>query len=58
MKFQTTHPAIKALPIQLPATRQPVVLITLRNRAISPVAQLFINFARELAKSIETRPRG
>jgi DNA-binding transcriptional LysR family regulator len=56
MKFPTTHPAIKALPIKLPATRQPVGLITLKNRALSPVALLFMNCTREVAKSMTARP--
>jgi DNA-binding transcriptional LysR family regulator len=44
--------SLKALPIQLPTTRRPVGVVTLRNRTISPVAQLFIDCAREVAKSI------
>jgi DNA-binding transcriptional LysR family regulator len=57
LKFPTVHPAIKALPIRLPTTRRPVGIITLKNRALSPVAQLFIACTREVATSIAARPQ-
>src|SRR5262245_22411961 len=44
------HLSIKSLPIELPANRRPVALITLKNRALSPVAQLFIEHVRSFAK--------
>jgi hypothetical protein len=40
-------PAIKALPIDLPTTRRPIAVVTLKNRTVSPVAQVFIDCARE-----------
>jgi DNA-binding transcriptional LysR family regulator len=55
LKFPTTSPAIKALPIELPTTRRPVGIITLKNRVLSPVAQVFIGCTREVAKSIAGR---
>jgi DNA-binding transcriptional LysR family regulator len=43
--------AIKALPINLPETRRTGVgIITLKNCTLTPVAQLFIDCAREVAK--------
>jgi DNA-binding transcriptional LysR family regulator len=45
--------AIKALPISLPKTHRPVAIITLKNRTLTPVAQLFIDCAREVAKSVQ-----
>jgi DNA-binding transcriptional LysR family regulator len=44
--------AIKALPINLPESRRltGVGMITLKNRTLTPVAQLFIDCAREVAK--------
>jgi DNA-binding transcriptional LysR family regulator len=42
--------AIKALPIDLPGTARPVGIVTLRNRTLTPVAQLFIDSARAAAK--------
>jgi hypothetical protein len=42
------------LPIALPEQpAAPVGLITLKNRMITPVAQLFIDSARELAKDFK-----
>jgi DNA-binding transcriptional LysR family regulator len=45
-------PALKVLPIELPTTRRPIAVVTLRNRTVSPVAQVFIECAREVAKSL------
>jgi DNA-binding transcriptional LysR family regulator len=42
---------LKKLPIELPAPRWPVAAITLRNRNLSPVVNLFLGCAREVAKS-------
>lgn len=44
---------IKALPIQLPVHPPPVGIVTLRNRTISPVAQLFIDCARDFARPLK-----
>jgi hypothetical protein len=43
LKVGAGHVAIRALPIELPADRRPVALVTLKNRALSPVAQLSLN---------------
>jgi DNA-binding transcriptional LysR family regulator len=48
--------ALKALPIELPAHRSPVGIVTLKNRTLAPVVQLFIQCARQVAKSIAGRP--
>jgi DNA-binding transcriptional LysR family regulator len=44
--------AVKVLPVRLPAIPWPVEIATLKNRTISPVAQLFIECAREIAKPL------
>jgi DNA-binding transcriptional LysR family regulator len=41
--------ALKVLPIELPAHRSPVGIVTLKNRTLSPATQLFIKCAREIA---------
>jgi DNA-binding transcriptional LysR family regulator len=55
-RFVLTGPlkdqSLKALPIDLPMTRSPVGIVTLKNRTLSPVAQLFIKHAREVAKPL------
>jgi DNA-binding transcriptional LysR family regulator len=45
---------IKALPIELPKahTQRPVAIITLKNRTLAPVAHMFIDCVRELAKPL------
>jgi DNA-binding transcriptional LysR family regulator len=47
VKAPTKDRSLKAQPIDLPVTRRPVGIVTLKNRTISPVAQLFIDGARE-----------
>jgi len=43
---------IKPLPINLSGTSKPLAILTLRNRTLTPVAQLFIDCAREVAKPL------
>ena len=52
MRFPGMHPSIKVLPVELPTTQRPIGIITLRNRTLSPLAQLFIASAREVAKPL------
>jgi DNA-binding transcriptional LysR family regulator len=49
------RPGIKVLPVKLQYTRAPVGIITLKNRTLSPVAQLFLDEAREVAKPLAQR---
>jgi DNA-binding transcriptional LysR family regulator len=55
--------AIKALPIDLPDIRIPVGIVTLKDRTLTPVVQLFTDCAREIAmltargKSVSARRR-
>jgi DNA-binding transcriptional LysR family regulator len=63
IRFAGRDVAIKALPIDLPDIRIPVGIVTLKNRTLAPVAQLFIDCAREVAsptakgKSVSARRR-
>jgi DNA-binding transcriptional LysR family regulator len=50
-----TRYALKVLPIALPAHRSPVGIVTLANRTLAPVVQLFIQCTREVARSIAGR---
>jgi DNA-binding transcriptional LysR family regulator len=52
LKFGARPMPIKALPIELPARLAPVGIVTLKNRTISPVAQLFIECTRRVAKRL------
>src|SRR5215208_187725 len=44
--------SLKVLPVALPAQTQPVAIITLKNRMLTPVTQLFIDCAHEVAKTL------
>ncbi|HEU5274428.1 MAG TPA: LysR family transcriptional regulator [Xanthobacteraceae bacterium] len=46
------HPRLKALPVDLSNTRRPIGLITLNNRMLTPLAQLFIANVRMIAKGM------
>ena len=48
---------IKVLPIDLPMARVPNVIVTVKNRILSPVAQLFIEQAREVATLLAKHQR-
>jgi DNA-binding transcriptional LysR family regulator len=49
-RFLTKRSELKILPVELPTARRPNGIVTLKNRALSPVARLFIDCAREVAK--------
>jgi DNA-binding transcriptional LysR family regulator len=57
LTFPVENPALKRLPIDLPTAHGPVAIITLKNRTLSPVAQLFIEHAREVAKPLAKHRR-
>src|SRR5215475_9050666 len=50
--FPTTHPFIRKLPIELPIVSGPIGILTLKNRKLSPAAQLFIEAARDVANPL------
>jgi DNA-binding transcriptional LysR family regulator len=55
LKFNVIDPTIKALPIDLPTTRRPTAIVTMKNRALNPMVQLFVDCAREVARSLAKR---
>jgi DNA-binding transcriptional LysR family regulator len=55
LKFLTRGAALKVLPIELPAPRRPNGMVTIKDRAVSPVVQLVMDSARELAKPMAKR---
>jgi DNA-binding transcriptional LysR family regulator len=57
LRFPTRHPELKVLPVELPLARVEIGIVTLKNRTLSPVARLFIEYAREVAKSL-TKKKG
>jgi DNA-binding transcriptional LysR family regulator len=56
-RFLTKRSELKVLPVELPMARRPNGIVTLKNRALSPVAQIFIGCAREVAKPLARRKR-
>jgi DNA-binding transcriptional LysR family regulator len=51
-RFLTKRSELKILPVELPTARRPNGIVTLKNRALSPVAKLFMDCAREVAKPL------
>ena len=52
LRFPSVRPELKVLPVELPVTRMPMGIFTLKNRMLSPVARLVIAQAREVAKPL------
>ena len=52
LRFPTYRGSLTALPIELPETRKPIGLITLKRRDLSPVAKLFARCAREVVRPL------
>jgi len=50
LQFPARNHALKGLPVNLPTTIRPLAVVTLKNRTLSPVAELFVACARETAK--------
>src|SRR5262249_19879474 len=55
LRFPTKRSDLTVLPVELPPTHFPNGIVTLKNRTLSPVAQLFIDTAREVAKPLAKR---
>ena len=56
LRFGVNRRLIKVLPVDLPVPPWPVGVMTLKNRTVSPVVQLFIEHARKVAKSLAQGP--
>jgi DNA-binding transcriptional LysR family regulator len=52
LKFGSTSPRLKVLPVDLPVTPWPIGIMTLKKRTLTPVAQFFIDFTREIVKPL------
>jgi DNA-binding transcriptional LysR family regulator len=53
-RFGARRVGLKILPLMMPATRYPIAIITVKNRTPGPLAKLFIEHARTVAKSLST----
>lgn len=50
VRLPTRRPDLKILPVEVPMAPVPNGIVTLKNRTLNPVARLFIETAREVAK--------
>jgi DNA-binding transcriptional LysR family regulator len=55
LRYSAERLSLRALPVELPRWQQPVAVLTLRNRVLSPVAHLFIDCAREVVKPLANK---
>jgi hypothetical protein len=47
-------PSLKVLPVELPDAHSATAILTLKNRTLSPLAELFIRTVRVVTKSLGT----
>lgn len=52
IRFLSAASQLKILPVELPRATRPNGIVTVKNRALSPVAQLVVECAREIAKPL------
>jgi DNA-binding transcriptional LysR family regulator len=52
MQFPPKNRLLRILPIDLAGTERPLALLTLKNRTLNPLAQLFADHARDAAKRL------
>jgi DNA-binding transcriptional LysR family regulator len=52
LRLPSPNLPVKALPVALPNARMPIGIITLKNRTLTPLAQLFIDTVRAFAKPL------
>jgi DNA-binding transcriptional LysR family regulator len=52
LRFPTRRPELRILPVEAPIACVSNGIVTLKNRTLSPVAQLFVDSARKVAKPL------
>jgi len=55
LRFPTGRPELRVLPVKVLVAPAAVGIFTLKNRTLSPVARLFIEHAREVAKPLASK---
>jgi DNA-binding transcriptional LysR family regulator len=53
MQFPPKNRLLRSLPIALPTTTRPLALLTLKNRSLNPLAELFAGSVREAASRLQ-----
>jgi DNA-binding transcriptional LysR family regulator len=56
MRFAGKHLPLKALPVHLPLKLRPVMAVTLKNRTLSPAANLLLQNVRAAVRSMNAAP--
>ncbi len=57
LSLPAKHELLRRVPVELPTTRRQMGIITLTNRTLSPLAQMFIACARDVARPLAKRAR-
>jgi len=57
LQFGAQQLRVRILPVKLPGITQPVELLTLKNRMLSPAVGRFIERAREVARTTTDKPQ-
>jgi DNA-binding transcriptional LysR family regulator len=57
MRFSDKQASVKILPVELPTTQSSIGIITLKNRALGPLARAFVECVREVAKPLAKKKR-
>ena len=57
-RMTADHYAVRALPVDLPASSFSAQIVTLKNRTLSPVVERFLVCVREVAASFAGKPAG
>jgi DNA-binding transcriptional LysR family regulator len=52
LRLSSGHPSLRTLSVELPDTRMPIAITTLKNRTLSRIAQLFIEHVRVITKPL------
>jgi DNA-binding transcriptional LysR family regulator len=52
LRFPSGNASLKALPVELPGARRTVKVVNLKNRSLSPLAELFIDRLRAVTKPL------
>jgi DNA-binding transcriptional LysR family regulator len=52
LRFSGKNVPLKALPVELPGARGTIAIVTLKKRTLSPLAELFVNNLRAVAKPL------
>ena len=52
LHFNPPSVRLKVLPIDFPVTAPPISIVTLKDKTLSPAAQLFLDFTREVVQPL------